>query len=247
MEHTTPDVEQAARIRARYKNFRILVIGRANAGKTTLLKRVCNTTEDPCIYDEQNKILLAGSNGGGFEAGDERQLKQVLSFINERARATNVNEQLHAIWFCLKLDKARSILDLEKKFFDNGHVGNVPVIAIFTKFDDFVIQVYDTNLSYDQNWEKAETLVKNIIAPLSACKYPPRADVIMEALNDNAKNHQEQIAKLIKKTADSLDNLALTRLFISVQQSNLAFSIEYAVKYSNIFDRDLKLNVSEIK
>ena len=38
--------------RAKYNYFRILVIGRANAGKTTLLQRVCNTTEDPCIYDE---------------------------------------------------------------------------------------------------------------------------------------------------------------------------------------------------
>ena len=41
-----------------YTRFRILVIGRANAGKTTLLKRVCNTTDDPCIYDENNKNLV---------------------------------------------------------------------------------------------------------------------------------------------------------------------------------------------
>ena len=46
-------------LRARYTRFRILVIGRANAGKTTLLQRVCNTTEDPCIYDENNKNLVS--------------------------------------------------------------------------------------------------------------------------------------------------------------------------------------------
>ena len=45
-------------LRATYTRFRILVIGRANAGKTTLLQRVCNTTEDPCIYDENNKNLV---------------------------------------------------------------------------------------------------------------------------------------------------------------------------------------------
>jgi len=39
-------------LRMKYSRFRILVIGRANAGKTTLLQRVCNTTEDPCIYDQ---------------------------------------------------------------------------------------------------------------------------------------------------------------------------------------------------
>ena len=46
-------------LRAKYKHFRILVIGRANAGKTTLLQRVCNTTEEACIYDETNKNLVS--------------------------------------------------------------------------------------------------------------------------------------------------------------------------------------------
>jgi hypothetical protein len=30
--------------------FRVLVIGRANAGKTSILQRVCDTTESPKIY-----------------------------------------------------------------------------------------------------------------------------------------------------------------------------------------------------
>ena len=46
-------------LRAKYTRFRILVIGRANAGKTTLLQRVCNTTEDPCIYDENNENMVS--------------------------------------------------------------------------------------------------------------------------------------------------------------------------------------------
>ena len=46
-------------LRATYTRFRILVIGRANAGKTTLLQRVCNTTEDPCIYDKNNSNLVS--------------------------------------------------------------------------------------------------------------------------------------------------------------------------------------------
>ena len=30
--------------------FRVLIIGRANAGKTAILQRVCETTESPIIY-----------------------------------------------------------------------------------------------------------------------------------------------------------------------------------------------------
>ena len=53
----TIDPEEAAKLRATYTHFRILVIGRANAGKTTLLKRVCNTTEEPSIYDEDKNLV----------------------------------------------------------------------------------------------------------------------------------------------------------------------------------------------
>jgi len=35
----------------RIGRFRVLVIGRSNAGKTTLLQRVCNTTELPEVFN----------------------------------------------------------------------------------------------------------------------------------------------------------------------------------------------------
>ena len=34
----------------------------------------------------------------GFEAGDEKQLQDVLAFIEEKAKSTEVQDQLHAIW-----------------------------------------------------------------------------------------------------------------------------------------------------
>ena len=55
----TTTTREAYDLRAKYTRFRILVIGRANAGKTTLLQRVCNTTDDPCIYDNKNKNLVS--------------------------------------------------------------------------------------------------------------------------------------------------------------------------------------------
>ena len=36
--------------RALNVRFRVLIIGRANAGKTSILQRVCDTTESPVIY-----------------------------------------------------------------------------------------------------------------------------------------------------------------------------------------------------
>ncbi len=50
--------KEAAKLRAKYTHFRILVIGRANAGKTTLLKRVCNTKEDPVYKKVRYQLHL---------------------------------------------------------------------------------------------------------------------------------------------------------------------------------------------
>ena len=49
-------------------------------------------------------------------------------------------------------------------------------------------------------------------------------------MNDDYGTHQEQVKVLIDKTADSLDNLALKMLFISIQQNNLDLCIRYAIK-----------------
>jgi 50S ribosomal subunit-associated GTPase HflX len=43
---------RAQNLRRRTQRFRVLIIGRANAGKTTILQRVCNTTEQPKIFNQ---------------------------------------------------------------------------------------------------------------------------------------------------------------------------------------------------
>jgi polynucleotide 5'-kinase involved in rRNA processing len=42
------------------RRFRVLIMGRANAGKTTILQKVCNTAEQPEIFNSQgNKVRSA--------------------------------------------------------------------------------------------------------------------------------------------------------------------------------------------
>ncbi|GJJ11571.1 hypothetical protein Clacol_005806 [Clathrus columnatus] len=117
----------------------------------------------------------------GFETGDETQLQQVQEFIRKRANSRRVDEQLHAIWFCLVTNASRPLLDLERKFFNEERPTHVPVIAIFTKFDDLISQIYDPELGWQENRRIAEqvldTRFKN---PLSDFKYPPNAFLTME-------------------------------------------------------------------
>ena len=53
---STSDFED---LKEKFGRFRILIVGRANAGKTTILRAICNTTENPEIYDgDGNKVRI---------------------------------------------------------------------------------------------------------------------------------------------------------------------------------------------
>ncbi|KAG2051227.1 hypothetical protein BDR06DRAFT_959218 [Suillus hirtellus] len=150
-------------IREKIGRFRILVIGRANAGKTTILQRVCKTRDNPEIYNSAGKKVdlavltpsrerglhdienetVFRSNPGfvfhdsrGFEAGGESEFIKVKAFITDRSKETKITNQLHAIWYCIPMDEAsRSFTASEDKFFSQCDTGSIPVIVLFTKFD----------------------------------------------------------------------------------------------------------------
>ncbi|KAG1847974.1 hypothetical protein C8R48DRAFT_615121 [Suillus tomentosus] len=150
-------------IREKIGRFRILVVGRANAGKTTILQRVCNTRDNPEIYnsagekidlaviaasrerglhDIENEMVFRSNPGfifhdsRGFESGGESEFIKVKTFIADRSKEGKITNRLHAIWYCIPMDEAhRSFTAGEQKFFSQCDTGSVPVIVVFTKFD----------------------------------------------------------------------------------------------------------------
>ncbi|KAG1900301.1 uncharacterized protein F5891DRAFT_309359 [Suillus fuscotomentosus] len=154
---------EAQDLRERIGRFRVLIVGRANAGKTTILQKVCNTTDQPEIYDtEGNKIdtaivessikrgnhnitneMVFKSNptfvfhdSCGFEAGSEGEFENMKKFMSERSHATKLEERIHAIWYCIPMDDpSRTFQRSEEKFFQECDTGNVPVVVVFTKFE----------------------------------------------------------------------------------------------------------------
>ncbi|KAG1810336.1 GTP-binding protein [Suillus plorans] len=139
-------------IRKKIGRFRILVIGRANAGKTTILQRVCNTWDSPEIYniagekidpavlqasrergehDIENEMVFQSNPGfvfhdsRGFEAGGESEYNMVKAFITRRSKETKIKNQLHVIWYCIPMDEAsRSFTAGENKFFSECDTGS---------------------------------------------------------------------------------------------------------------------------
>ncbi|KAJ7265693.1 hypothetical protein C8J57DRAFT_390841 [Mycena rebaudengoi] len=149
-------------IRSECGHFRVLVIGKANAGKTTLLKKVCNSIEDPEIFNPSGELinretvegthlrgehdieneLMFKSNPGyifhdsrGFESGSASEVERVKAFISDRSWTGDLPKQIHAIWYCLPADTTRSLTKADDDFFNTDMRGRVPLIAIFTKLD----------------------------------------------------------------------------------------------------------------
>ncbi|KAG1845274.1 hypothetical protein C8R48DRAFT_750779 [Suillus tomentosus] len=104
----------AQELRESIGRFRVLIVGRANAGKTTILQKVCNTTDQPEVYDAKgnkrgnhditNEMVFKSNpsfvfhDSCGFEAGSEEEFESMKRFISERVHATKLEERIHAIW-----------------------------------------------------------------------------------------------------------------------------------------------------
>ncbi|KIK15836.1 hypothetical protein PISMIDRAFT_686942 [Pisolithus microcarpus 441] len=151
--------------------FCILVMGRANAGKTTILQRVCNTTDNPEIFNGKGEKVDAAvvhgslthghhniedelrflSNPGfvfhdscGFESRSEEQFDLMKKFVRDRAKTTQLDERIHAIWFCIPLNEShRMVMAAERKFFDECDTGHVPVIVLLTKADTLSLEAVE--------------------------------------------------------------------------------------------------------
>ncbi|KIK55636.1 hypothetical protein GYMLUDRAFT_248456 [Collybiopsis luxurians FD-317 M1] len=143
--------------------IRILVMGRRNAGKTTLLQRMAGSSDGQVFIRssegeliDPDTILRPSVERGrshieyeitypsdedyvfhdsrGMEAGSETEIKTLNEFIEDKQKKKILAQRLHVIWLCLPVDNDRPLGPQEMAFFNHGTEG-VPVIAVFTKFE----------------------------------------------------------------------------------------------------------------
>ncbi|KAN0137896.1 hypothetical protein V8E53_004380 [Lactarius tabidus] len=229
--------------------FRVLIIGRANAGKTSILQRVCDTTESPVVYrgdeevqldpsidrgehDIEDELVFSNHDGyvfhdsRGFEAGSDKELKIVQEFVRERSAKRQLRDRIHAIWYCVPMDNQRPELDL-RHFNDICPDQNVPVIAVFTKYDQFLrnveMHLEDYGNPYDNLSDAVDSQFK---------------EHYLAHLGDGAKFVQlERMHKpetrcqaLLEETVKALNADVVGLMFLSVQRGNLELCINAAVE-----------------
>ncbi|KAF9458274.1 hypothetical protein BDZ94DRAFT_1284923 [Collybia nuda] len=155
-------------LKEKAERFRVLIIGGANAGKTTILKKICNTTDQPEIYnsygsridgstlepnitrgehDIKNEMIFRSNStlvfhdSQGFEAGGTDEFRKVKDFVTDCAKSKRMKNQVHVIWYCVAMDDDRPITYAEEQFFSVSGTGKVPVVVVFTKCEALEIKV----------------------------------------------------------------------------------------------------------
>ncbi|KAG2143315.1 hypothetical protein BD769DRAFT_1383278 [Suillus cothurnatus] len=217
------------KIRDKIGRFRILIVGRANAGKTTILQRVCNTRGIPEIYDSsgqkrrlhdiENEMIFPSNPGlifhdsRGFEAGSNLEFDLVKAFIVLHPNGRG--------WQCDTGSKSQS---------------SVPVIVLFTKFDALYDDAFAELISNGTMRKDAKELAPKhakesfVNGPqlkfLKDVRWPPKGYVCLPDMNKDDADCEP----LIKCTAGALDNEVLKQLFVSTQQTNLEVCVKYAVE-----------------
>ncbi|KAH9053749.1 hypothetical protein EDB87DRAFT_166464 [Lactarius vividus] len=225
------DTQQPPR-RFQMIQFRVLIIGRANAGKTSILQRVCNTTDSPVIYRSDgwrretvtldpsmdrgehtidDELVFSNHEGyifhdsRGIESGTIEELQILQTFIRRRCGEKRLRDRLHAIWYCVPMDNQRPQLDV--KFFkdicpDRNEDFGSP--------DDNVLEV-------------AEKLFQeHYLSPLGEdIRYLRLEKMHMQTMRCD---------KLIETTAAALNDDIVELMLLAVQKGNLTLSVKTALK-----------------
>ncbi|EIW77595.1 hypothetical protein CONPUDRAFT_62041 [Coniophora puteana RWD-64-598 SS2] len=253
-----------SKIRATCPVFRVLIIGRANAGKTTILQKVCNVDKDtePVVpgsytlfqvslsnrwrqrgrHDITNQITYPDSrfifhDSRGIEAGSVDEFQIIHKFIRERASKTSLAEHLHAIWFCVSMDNTRPLVEAELAFF-NEDTADVPVVVVFTKYDALLDRVAN-DLDIIDMTEQSQVDVDKEAEARYQERYHGR---IMRTANppkavvrlQEMDKVETQCPELSEQTAVAIDDLSLRQLFVSVQQNNIYLCMQEAARQVHV-------------
>ncbi|KAF8266460.1 hypothetical protein EI94DRAFT_1701713 [Lactarius quietus] len=178
----------------------------------------------------------------GFEAGSNEELSIVQSFIEKKAGQRRLEDRLHAIWFakysrlrlpiviferyCVPMDNQRPELDL--KFFDDICPDkNVPVIAVFTKYDQFLrnVKMYledygnpDDNISDTAERRFKEHYLRHL------------GDGTRFVRLEKMQKPETRCHALLVETAEALNEDVVALMLLAVQTKDLELRINLAFK-----------------
>ncbi|KAJ7442902.1 hypothetical protein B0H11DRAFT_1932101 [Mycena galericulata] len=208
-----------------------------NAGKTSILQRVCETTDSPEIYRVQavngkeireqirldptsetswlftNHAGYVFHDSRGFESGNTNEMELVEAFVCDRSQRRELQERLHAIWVghrSFPQDLSSHECPKYEAFKRNVRMDLEDEPA--GRLDDIERRTQD---------ECRERFKTRFWEPLGAS----RTFVRLEGMNKPDRRCDE----LVRTTMDALNPDAVALMLVAVQKGNLELSVRRAV------------------
>ncbi|KAF7419488.1 hypothetical protein PC9H_002079 [Pleurotus ostreatus] len=203
--------------------FRVLVIGKTGVGKSSLINNAFGVTaasvskRKPGVHDinfeieSKDNAHFVVHDSQGFEPGEEQNFNIVTNFIEERRRKPELKDKLHAIWQVLVIPcSGGRVFEIGDENFINLHLGHVPVVVVFTKFDKLVTMkrmrlpsTRTAGLSSDEVLQLArddalQAFEKLCIDPLKTVVAGKEMPAYIKA--STSKGYEETLAELVDRT-----------------------------------------------
>ncbi|KAG1719834.1 hypothetical protein EDB19DRAFT_624624 [Suillus lakei] len=214
--------------------FRLLVIGKTGVGKSSLIQRAFKINEvhvsehsrgeadinTEFIAPENERFVLHDSQG--FEAGDSSIFAVAKDFIYRRRKMPELKDKIHAIWLCLSIPHAdgRLLESGVEEFLKSRKeiLGNIPIIAVFTKHDVFVDKLELDAVESGEYDEaalevlKIDTLDKLCVQPL---KEVAGSDIVHTTVS-TTEGYESTIRQLIDLTTTNVEKFVASEAALAM-------------------------------
>ncbi len=129
----------------------ILLIGRVQVGKTTLIKYMLNLNDSELENDNDKNIFKVYKNnnltylrliefkGIGYDENNNPEIimRKTKKFIEDRNKSKNYNDFIHCIWYCIKETRLEDLELLVLQKLKNVYKDSkIPIILVYTNSID---------------------------------------------------------------------------------------------------------------
>ncbi|EGS17831.1 uncharacterized protein CTHT_0071850 [Thermochaetoides thermophila DSM 1495] len=249
--------------------FRLLVLGNPESTKQELFSKIFGVELSKKAVDDffnqthdiEQELELQGQNERliihtslNLGAADESDYHRLCDFLRSRSTLTTpLQDRIHCIWYCVASEEDRSVLEIEARFLTKGlpsAAPNVPLVLVFTKYEEFVARVKIEWSRDAQEQGLSKVAVSHILRDLSSKKFEqaigrkwngvleasvPRVKISSGDSEDDVRSFEE----LAESTLSTLQNRSVKFVYAAAQRNSAFISARFcAATAADYFEVD---------